>query len=224
MSMKWFLSVAEDVFKPGVFTNILAIFTAMVGFYVTSVVEELRSGHTAIYSFERDWETKTILFHLENISRARRIDKANILIRCKDQQEECFTPLTEANGSTPSQYVRLHVTSPNFGRPLDEGNSTSGTINVCLGAIAGSRSSVRFELHDSMHTELIAFYNPWSNRCGAESPEATNILLLRPRDLHAIAAKHYFSVIGGALTASLLALLVTAVFQVRDALRRNKEG
>lgn len=222
--MKRILSVAEAVLAPGVFTSILAIFTAMVGFYVTSVVEELRSGHTAIYSFERDRKTQTILFHLENISRAKRIEEANILIRCKDQRMRCFKPIAEADGSTVSQYARPEVTPPNFGMPLNEGNSTSDTINVCLGAIAGSRSSLRFKLHDSMQTELIALYNPWSKRCGAESPEATNILLLRPWDLHAIAAKHYFSAIGVALIVFLVALSATAAFRVRDALRRNREG
>lgn len=215
--MSHFLSTAAAVFRPGVFTGVLAIFTAMVGFYVTSVVEELRSGYTAIYSFERDWKSKTILFHLDNVSRTKRIDKANILIRCRDQRSDCFTPLNDED------YAVQTITPPNFGRPLEAENSTSDTINVCLGAIASSRSSMRFAVLSQMHTDLVALYNPWSSRCGASNPEATNILLLRPWDLHAIAAKHYFTAVGVSLLIFLVALLATGGFCVFSAMQTNKE-
>ena len=215
--MSHFLTVATAVFKPGLFTGIFAIFTAMVGFYITGVVEELRSGYTAIYSFEQDSPSRTVLFHLDNISREKRIDKANILIRCKDQRTDCFKKLSAG------EYALPKIAPPNFGRPLDAGNSTSEIINVCLGAIASSRSSVRFAVADDLHTDLIALYNPWSQRCGADSPEATNILLLGPWDLHAIAAKHYFTVIGVFLILFLVALFASGAFQVFDAVRTSKE-
>jgi hypothetical protein len=199
------------MFNPSLFTAILGIFSAVLGFYITHVVEELRSGYTAIYEFETNENSDEVLFHLDNISRSKRIEAASFVIKCKDQRENCFKPLDEktADGVT---FVRGVTTAPNFGRPIDSSLSGPASIQVCLGAIALSRTSLKFRPEDGARSDLIALYDPWSENCGATKDDASNLLLLRTFDPHAFLTKHYFVAATWALVGSTLWLLLTGFF------------
>jgi hypothetical protein len=207
--MAYIRSIAATVFRPGPFTGILAIFTTLVGFYITSVVEELRAGYTAIYSFERNVKDGTVLFHLDNISRAKRIDAANFRIRCTDQdQQDCFGLISHGDSM---EFVWDAATAPNFGRPVDPGRSNPTEINVCLGVIAASRTSVEFRPKLGLNAELIAFYDPWSTSCKSSETGEADLFLLTPHDTHAFVSRYYFSLMTYALGAGALILVVTGL-------------
>lgn len=200
------MRVFAELVRPNIFAGILAVFTGLFGFYITNVVESLRSSHTAIHYFEPDAETKTIIYHLINVSRTKRIDAASFVIKCANQAQDCFDIVPGTDPPTPVSEV---TTPPNFGRPIDDKRSGPAAIRVCLGAIASSRTSVRVAPADGEATPLIALYDPWSNNCAPSDTEATNLLLLEQSDPHAFFVQHYFWLITRALFVSAALLAVT---------------
>lgn len=193
---------------PNIFTGILTVFIGLVGFYITNVVESLRSGYTAVHYFEPQRETETVVFHLVNVSRSKRIDAARFLIKCSDQAAECFKIVP---GSNPASFVSEVTTPPNFGRQIDSGRSGPAAIQVCLGAIASSRTSIRVAPKGGKSVPLIALYDPWSKDCAPTDAEATNLLLLGRRDPHAFFVQHYFTLITAALVVSSAILAITGI-------------
>ncbi|MFN3171219.1 MAG: hypothetical protein ACE37E_11060 [Hyphomicrobiales bacterium] len=197
-----------SIVKPSIFTGILAVFTGLVGFYITNVVESLRSGHTAVHYFEPHAETDTVFFHLVNVSRTNRIDSASFVIMCADQATNCFVMVP---GAIPPSPVSEVTTPPNFGRQIDGGESGPAAVRVCLGAIASSRTSVRVAPEGGMATPLMALYDPWSEDCAPADADATNLLLLERHDPHAFLVQHYFTAITIALLVSATILAMTGI-------------
>lgn len=178
--------------SPKIISGLTAIVITFVGFYISHVVEDLRSGYTATYMFESDTKTKSVVFHLNNISRSKRIEAASFVIRCENQDSECFSTLED---SKPPVFVREVQTAPNFGRPIVPDSSGPAAIQVCLGAIAGARTSVRFLPSGGPDSNLLALYDPWSETCTSTDPEAQNLLLLHPKDIHAFLALNFFGIL-----------------------------
>ncbi|TJZ89706.1 hypothetical protein FA743_18025 [Paracoccus gahaiensis] len=210
----------SELIRPSIFTGILAVFTGLVGFYITNVVESLRSGYTAVYYFEPDASAETVVFHLVNVSRTKRIDAASFVIKCADQSKDCFGMIP---GVSPPSPVSEVTTPPNFGRQIDGGGSGPATVRVCLGAIASSRTSVRVAPTGGKVTPLMALYDPWSSDCAPDIKEATNLLLLGRRDPHAFLVRHYFTVITVALAVSAAILAVTGLGIIVRGIWKKKE-
>ncbi|KUF11434.1 hypothetical protein [Pseudoponticoccus marisrubri] len=70
---------------------VLAIFLAVVGFYVTSVVEEIRSQPVVTYRFDRAPDGSAEL-RLENISLASLVEDSRFEIACVDLRPDCLRP------------------------------------------------------------------------------------------------------------------------------------
>lgn len=66
------MKFVSDLLNNSFIKGALALAATISAFYITNVVESLRSNHTAIYYFERDRENETVLFHLINISRSKK--------------------------------------------------------------------------------------------------------------------------------------------------------
>lgn len=201
---------AFAILRPNLFTWLLAVVTGLIGFYVTVVVEELRSGHTATYSFRPDRKTGTVEFHLTNLSRTHQISKANFLIRCEGQKLKCFAPFENKNSNIET-FSKLLFIPPNFGRPTTGNYSNETEISVCLGAIANSSTAIKISPEQGSSANLMAFYNPWSKTCSPNNDSERNLLLLKPWDLHAVFAKYYFSFISFTLIIAVVLLLLTAI-------------
>lgn len=216
------LSAAVSVAETGLFATLLAAFTTLVGFYVTNVVEELRSGYTAVYSFSPDQKTNTVVFNIDNISRTKLIESANFVIKCADQSTKCFEPLPNRK---PITYVSSVTTAPNYGRRIDTGTSGPAEINVCLGAIASSRTSVRIKPEQGSHAKLIALYDAWAKDCRANTEDARNILLLKPDNPHAFLTRRYFEIFAYTLIAFAVTLIFVAIVGLVRAIKQKlREG
>lgn len=207
-------------FRPGLLTWLVTATTGLTCFYVTVVVEELRSGHTATYRFHT--EDDNTYFTLRNLSRAHQISAANIQIRCGDQRPDCFDLLTDEKGRE-TDYVSLQLDPPNFGRPLDAGRSNPTEINVCLGAIAGSATTVKIRTQDRKK-QLRAFYNPWAEWCEPGPEGAANLLLLKPLDPHAIATRYYFWLVSAALAICISLLALTGASLAAGYARKESQA
>lgn len=68
--------------------TIIAIFTAIIGFYVTTVVEEIRSGSAIVYDVQRG--ESDIKLTLRNVSRSSTVKDLEIGLICKDRKIFCF--------------------------------------------------------------------------------------------------------------------------------------
>lgn len=214
------MRILSDLIKPSIFTGVLAVFTGLVGFYITNVVESLRSGYTAIHYFESEMATETVVFHLINVSRTKRIEAASFVIKCSDQSTDCFGMI---QGSSPASLMSEITTVPNFGRQIDGGQSGPAAIRVCLGAIASSRTSIRVAPKDGAAEPLMVLYDPWSEDCRPTDLEATNLLLLGPSDPHAFFVQHYFTLITVALAVSAAILAMTGVGILARRYLKEKE-
>ncbi|WP_138464974.1 hypothetical protein [Poseidonocella sp. HB161398] len=206
-----------------VFTGIFALFSGFVGFYLTNVVEDLRSGRTAVYYFSTDAKTGLTDLHLENVSRTIQIENANFLVRCKDQRGQCFIPFESGKTGKPV-WVEAASTPPNYTAPIADEHSGGAVLDFCMNAIPSSRSSARFRLAAEAAVELELFYNPWPDgtreRCGPV--QARNLLLLTRWDPHAFLARYYFDAIFWALAGALVLLALAFFGTVFQSGGRNK--
>lgn len=210
----------SKLLTPNLFTKLLVGFAALAGFYITHVVEDLRSGYTATYVFKPDPSTNSVVFHLNNISRSKIIEAASFVIKCADQNNDCFS---FAPSSNPAAFVNELTTAPNFGRPINSGRSGPAAVEVCLGAIAASQTSIRIFPKGGSDTGLLALYDPWSTGCPAIDPEAKNLLLLQPSDPHAFFTRHFFTFLSYALLISVIILIITGILLLLRPINKPKE-
>jgi hypothetical protein len=217
--MRYMSQLASLIFRPSLFTWSLAIFTTLIGFYITNVVEDLRSGATAVYYFDFDRKSGLTRFHLVNASRKIKIDAADFVIKCIDQRADCFQPLPNSG----EKYVSEITSAPNFSRPIKSGKSAAGAIQVCLGAIASSRTSISFLTSEGKRSKIMALYDAWSSDCKSENQEAQNLLLLKSTDPHAFFVQHYFDIISYLLLFSTIIIVLTGIGVAIRELRGQKE-
>lgn len=69
-------------------STVVGIFTAIIGFYVTTVVEEIRSGVAVVYSVERS-DGRAVLT-VKNVSRVKPLSGAMVGLVCADFKP-CFS-------------------------------------------------------------------------------------------------------------------------------------
>lgn len=212
------MKFVSDLLNNSFIKGALALAATISAFYITNVVESLRSNHTAIYYFERDRENETVLFHLINISRSKKIDAARFILMCKDQNDNCFGDLP---GISPGTLVSQATTSPNFGREIDDRKSAPGRIDICLGLIPSSQTSVRVAPTGGSIVPLIALYDPWYQDCSLSKKE-DSLLLLRKGDLHALVAQHYFTFVTIALLSSIALIIFVGVSLTRQKPEESK--
>lgn len=199
----------------------VSIFFSLASFYVTVVVEELRSGYSAIYDFAPKETTQTVEFNVYNLSRAHQLTAANFLIRCADQNKSCFEPFQQSNNNK-SDYVFLEHRPPNLGREIDSVHSTPAEINVCLTVIANSWTAIQFRPKEGINTHLVALYDPLSKWCSPKDKAEENVLLLHPYDLHAIVTRYYFEIISFTIAALALTIILLASILAYKSLTSNK--
>lgn len=195
-----------DLFRPSAFATVFAVVSGIIAFYVTSVVEEVRSGPSASYSFKPSQTGDQTMFVLENLSRTHSIKDAHFYLRCADFPKGCFEKFQD-NGK--DVFAGTVVNAPNFGRgDLGDVESAPPVISFCLSAIASSKTSVRFKANVPV-SKLQVLYDPWSTQCGATEPAP--LLLLKKNNPHAVLARWYFDlftwVLGFSAVYFLLMLL-----------------
>ena len=71
-----------------VITPAVALFTAIIGFYVTTVVEEIRSGTAIVYNVTR--EDDAFVLTLRNVSRERIARDLRVGMQCAKGDALCF--------------------------------------------------------------------------------------------------------------------------------------
>ncbi|WP_319413727.1 hypothetical protein [uncultured Cohaesibacter sp.] len=199
-----------ESFQSSIFKWILTLVLSLSSFYVTTVVEEVRSGHSAIYSFVPHRENGNIAFHLHNISRVHQISDANFLIRCADQKATCFENFQNPQEDSNIYALPKHE-APNMAQEIDNSRSNSTEINICLRAITNSTTTIQLKPAEGASAKLIAFYNPWSNWCKPSQEDSKNLLLLKPLDPLALFTRHYFELISILLVAAFAALLIAGL-------------
>lgn len=183
----------NELLKSNGATAVLSGFIALSGFYVTHVVEELRSGRTATYHFGSNHETGTSYFYLSNISRRYAIKGARIIIKCSDQRNNCFDPLIGKNGQLV--FVREVSKPPIFARPIQGNQSAASLIQICLSVIPSSTARIEFSTPEAHKNDLMAMYDPWYKGCEDNDTKDASLLLLNRFDMHALVARYYFNIV-----------------------------
>ena len=199
------MNLISRIFEAKLLAYVIAAFTGLAGFYITTVVEEVRTRKSAIYSFEKADMPSVYYFHLENISREKSIHEGEYYLMCEDGKADCFLPIPATD---PAEFVQRVTNAPNYGAPIGNNRSSRAELRFCLGAIPDSTTGIAFMSDRASTRDFILLYDPWATDCGSTAEEPGQILLLKPFNLHAIAAKYYFAIISVALIVSALALLI----------------
>ncbi|MDU8913346.1 hypothetical protein [Aestuariicoccus sp. MJ-SS9] len=207
---------------------LIAIFTAIIGFYVTTVVEEIRSGVAIVYSLERSQQTSRL--KLYNASRTATVTNLKVAMKCveDDQSGDCF--VVDENG--------LVNVSPRFFAPIAAGLDRSSifadasAIQAVVALSPGARIELSVASNPANKSGLL-FVNfpataPTQNADQSGAPET---------GLHAIAealrapksaqrtpvflsgssitgrmVEHYFTTVAWAMVAASILLALTTCF------------
>lgn len=205
------------MFAPGKFTAILTVITAVVAFYVTSVVEEIRSGPSASYAVERGDRKGERVFVLENLSRTHAIRGAQIQLWCKDGSL-CFKKFQNKDEEVYAAQ-RIHAPNlPNFDLKIE---GAPPAVSFCLSAIASSKSAVRVSSM-ARPRDIVVLYDPWSDKCGVATGQKP-LLLMKKWNPHAAFARWYFEVFSIVLALSALYFLLMLIAILREVFAAGQE-
>ncbi|KAA8605960.1 hypothetical protein [Salipiger aestuarii] len=211
-----------------------AVFTAIVGFYVTTVVEEIRSGVALVYSVERTDETSQLMIF--NASRSASVTGLPVGMSCVRDVKEvgCFQP----NGPPGEKYhppIKGEIL-----RPLVD----ASTVDFEVSLLPGARVSYSVGSDPGNATGLIFKTFP-QRPVRQEQPVPENGLyaiadalsdpakapptpvFLEAGTITGFLVQHYFSVIAWAMAASCLLLAgftLVVAYQAFATLFSTKES
>lgn len=77
---------------------ILAIFVAVIGFYISTVAEQIRSQATVTYDVQ-NLSGGRMMLRLENVSREKIVNKAAFEFSCNPITSDCFTRMPTKDGA-----------------------------------------------------------------------------------------------------------------------------
>lgn len=175
---------------------ILALFVAVVGFYISTVIAEIRAQATITYRFETADDGSATL-RLENVSLTQIVQSARFEIACTDGRAECLAP--DANGDFASLRREPPVSPSNT---QVEAAAEQAQLSATL--VPGAAITLAVQKADSAGGTPLEFYYTASRT----APEA--ILLLDADSLTARFVDSYFDLmlVGFLAAAAGLAVLI----------------
>lgn len=177
---------------------ILVVLLSVVGFYVSTVVTEIRGQAAVTYDFTTDRDGSASL-RLKNVALATTVENARFEMACLSQRPDCLDPMSDRDGDF-HRLTRLPPVSPNN---IDVVSSARGAVlsaTLLPGAvieITVQRSGRAISDKD----ELVFFYN-----ANEDAPQV--LLLLKSAMLTSLLIDKYFDVMVLAFMAALVGLVV----------------
>ncbi len=190
-----------------------AVFTAIVGFYVTTVVEEIRSGAALVYRVDRTYETSRLTIY--NASRSASVTGLPIGMSCVSDVKDagCFQP------DAPAQREYHAPIKGEILRPLVDASTVDFEVSLLPGARVsfsvdsdpGNRTGLLFKTFPQRpagpgqaapETGLHAI----ANALAGPSKAPPTPVFLEAGTITGFLVQHYFSVIAWAMVASSLLL------------------
>ncbi|MBT0779256.1 hypothetical protein [Paracoccus sp. pheM1] len=195
-----------------------AVFTAIVGFYVTTVVEEIRSGVALVYDVERTDETSRLSIY--NASRSASVTELPIGMSCVNDVEnaDCFRPdaprLPEYHVPIKGEILRplVDASTVDFEVSLLPG----ARVSYSVGSDPGNKTGLLFKTFPQRpadppapppKTGLYAIADALADP--SEAPPTP--VFLDARTITGFLVQHYFSVIAWAMVVSCLLLAIFAL-------------
>ncbi len=214
---------------PSQFTSaIIAVFTAIIGFYVTTVIEEIRSGSAVIYSVEKK-HGEAVLF-LKNASRDGALQDLHVGMSCADfsEQRTCFpTPPTEREVSiTKFAPVAGEVAAP---------NSTPLSLEFRATLVAGASIKVTVAANSENSSDLLFVYFPQTKVSSSTNHDITLVdaiigalqrpstdeetpVFLRRGSITALFVEYYFSIMALVMIVTSILLLASLGWWTYDSI------
>lgn len=204
---------------PVQFTSaVIAIFTAIIGFYVTTVVEEIRSGTAVIYDVERH-DRRAVVF-LKNASREATVRNLHVGVSCSDFSKQTCFPV--APSEREISITRFAPISGNATAP----RTTPVTLEFRATLVAGAEVQVTIPSNSENKSDLLFVYFPNFSEPVASDTEPTLIETIRdalknpspPQEtpvflergsLTALFVEYYFSFMALAMLVTTILLLIS---------------
>lgn len=214
-------------------STVAAMFVAVIGFYVTTVVEELRSGEVIVYEAKRSpafssHGNQTIVFSLANVSRDKTVSDLKIGMRCKSGDISCFLDET----------YNEEYFAPIKGK-IENVITDIQTTVFSVSLLPGARVALERQANSKNQSDLIVVYFPTSpanERQGqsllqaiglvakpATPPDATPVLLKR-HSVTALFVEHYFTVVAIAMLLSAVLLVSMLGYYIFKVVKQEPEG
>ncbi|WP_425098267.1 hypothetical protein [Tropicibacter sp. S64] len=166
---------------------ILTIFLAVVGFYISTVVKEIRALPVLTYAFETTDAGATLT--LKNVSLASLVPDTRFEIACVDQRAECLADL----GGSFHQLGRVAPVSP--ANTLGSSDASGAVLRATL--VPGAIVTLTVKAAGNMPLEF--FYT-----AAKDDPQA--VLLLDAHSPTALFVDNYFDIMVMAFVLALIGL------------------
>ncbi len=193
-----------NLFKDNSAPWILVVLVAVIGFYVTHVVEELRAGRTLVYRFDDDGDRVTLT--LWNASRERVLSNLDLQITCADPP--CFA------GDDERGFYRMRITAPFAVQDIDTDPPGNEIVPFRVTLLPAARFQLVLVPDAFARERFLLFYAPQ----GTPKP----LLILPSWSLSGFMALNYFRILSGALLAAVLVLLIYLGFSLHRLLTRTE--
>ncbi|KMK67327.1 hypothetical protein [Puniceibacterium sp. IMCC21224] len=207
---------------------IIAIFTAIVGYYVTTVVEEIRSGTAIIYDARRvndtvNGSTEVVaVLDVKNVSRSATVKNLYIGIKCLENKPACF------QGAGPAAIKQEVLFAPIAGKVTYK-MVTPVVAEIRVSLVPGAKVSMRYFANPNNTSDMIFIYYPDSVAGDVSQSEPTLVqaiktalnppaspsrtpVFLEQGGITALLVEYYFVVMAWAMSAAILLLGATTVF------------
>ncbi|MFC0159772.1 hypothetical protein CDZ97_05475 [Mameliella alba] len=189
---------------------ILAVILSVIGFYISTVVAEIRSQPVVTYRFSQSADG-TAELRLKNVSLAQVVADARFEIACTDGREDCL--MAQPSGG----YALLDRTPP-----VSPTNVTleAGPREVAIRAnlVPGAVVALAVRQAPTANAVPLEFYYTASKT----APEA--LLLFDSRSLTALFVDNYFTLMLVVFLVAAAALTLVIVVPPLVALRTRKTG
>jgi len=199
---------------------LIAVLTAVAGYYVTSVIEEIRSGPAVVYEIKR--ESGLAVLSLENVSRDTSIQNLHVGLTCQqDEDSLCFaTPITE-DGLETTRFAPIAGT-------LTARQINPKAFEVMVSLVPGAKIQASIPENRANESELIFVHFPSPpslppKRGQKDSlttalidylqpppPAPATPIFLKHSSITALFVKYYFNVM--AVSVAISALLLVVLF------------